>query len=473
MKQRVKNLLTDTSLAFGKASSPIVMLIKNFLDHSEDHSGSEHEYSPFYRAINAKTPQVYYSMITVLITMITIFILWATFFKIDAFVSAAAKIETYSKVSTISSSVAVYIKEIKVKEGDKVAKGQVLATFDSDTLIAQGTENKNKYYFNIGNMAAISALIHDEAFVMPKEVSDYSDKVVKQVMQTYNVQKKYYDDGMKISTEQINQADLDFRKVTQQREYLTQEVAISEEQYLMLEGLYKKDLVSKLRYLDSKQNYTDSKMKLEAIGKEIDKASSKVQELQRKQDQFISNFKSDLQKDYNKIREDNANISATLAQIEEQLQRTVITAPVEGIIYKIPNTTVDSSIAAGQEIISIVPSNENLIVTANILPEQIGLIKEGQKATIKIASFDYTIYGALEGHVESISPETFTTQQDNKSFFKVKIITNTNFLTHHDKKHYIIPGMSANVDINVDSRTIMQYILNPIIKTVRESFGES
>lgn len=449
-----------------------VSYIKDVLDNAEKNPENANEHSPLYRAINAKTPKGYKYLIIFLTLLVIIFIVWASISRIDAFVSASAKVETYSQVSSVSSSVPVYIKEIKVKEGDKVAKGQVLLNFDAESLQANLRETKNKYYFNLGNMAAILALINGEQFIMPQEVANYSAKVRDEVNQSYTVQRKYHDDSLKIINEQITQSQLEYNKLVAQKDLYAKAISIAEEEYALLEKLYAKELISKLKMLDSKQALIESKIKLDATEKDITKAESKIEELQKRRDQFISSFKNDVQKEYNRIKPEFATLAAKIVDIEEQLSRTVITSPIEGIVYKIPNTTVDSSIQQGQEIISIVPSHESLIVTADVLPEQIGLLTVGQKASVKIASFDYTIYGALEGRVELISPDTILNKTDNKEYFKVKIITDANYLEHNRSRHYIIPGMSAIVDIKVDSRTVMQYLLNPIIKTVRESLGE-
>jgi membrane fusion protein, adhesin transport system len=449
-----------------------VQAIHSIIDNKKMINEDEREYAPYYRAINSKLPTVFKYLGICLISMLVIFIVWASIFHLETFVNANAKVETYSKVRTITSSVPVYIKEIKVEEGDIVKAGQVLITFDADALKARLFESNNQYYFNLGNMAANLALINEEDFKTPADVKKFSTKTATEVLRSYLTQKAYYDDSIKILNEQIKQANLDFTKLSAQKEYFDRSLVIAEEQYNMLQGLFKEDLVSKLQMLNSKQALVDFQMKKDGIEKEITKSQSKIVELENRKVQFISHFKNDVQKEYNRMLSQNAALSAEIEGYKDQLERTEIIAPIDGIVYRIPNTTLDSSIPQGQEIVSIVPMNDNLIITAEITPEQIGFISSGQHASVKINSFDFSLYGALDAEVISISPETFVEQQTNRSYFKVKVMTKKNYLINGDVKHYIIPGMSATVDIYLESRTVMQYLLNPFFKVASKSLNE-
>ena len=132
-----------------------------------------------------------------------------------------------------------------------------------------------------------------------------------------------------------------------------------------------------------------------------------------------------------------------------------------------------SAIANGNQAISIVPIDDKMVVTAYVQPNDIGFVHKGDKASVKLSAYDYSIYGYLEGTVDDISPDTFVNpDQKNMSFFKVKVLVPSNHIEHNNHKYYITPGMQATVDIYTGNRTVMHYILKPIIKTANESLGE-
>lgn len=146
-------------------------------------------------------------------------------------------------------------------------------------------------------------------------------------------------------------------------------------------------------------------------------------------------------------------------------------SPVKGIVQQMMVNTIGGVIQPGNDIVEIVPLDENLLVEAKISPQDIAFLHPGQPAIIKLTAYDYTIYGGLKGKVGQISPDTMTDKEGN-GFYIVRLRTDKNYLGTEDKPLVIIPGMVASVDIITGKKTILSYLLKPIIRANAEALRE-
>jgi adhesin transport system membrane fusion protein len=155
----------------------------------------------------------------------------------------------------------------------------------------------------------------------------------------------------------------------------------------------------------------------------------------------------------------------------DRLNRTLILSPVKGIVKQIKITTVGGISQPGADIMEIVPLEDNLLIEAKVQPKDIGFIHLGQEAVIKVAAYDYSIYGGLKGHVESISADTLT---DDKgvSYFLIRVRTKKNYLGSKSRALYIIPGMTVTMEVLTGKKTILHYLLKPIFKAEENAFRE-
>jgi len=450
-----------------------VVVARHFLHYFDMPEQDSKEVYPTFRAISTKPSKAYLYIYTVLILMIITFVSWATFFEVDAYVHARGEVETFSKTNKLTMPNARIIDKIHVKEGDTVKAGQLLITFDRISEEAANTSIESLYFSNLANLERIEAQIEESPLVISKGIVDYSIKIADDAYNRYNNDTRTYLDGLNIISEKINQKQTQINKISDQIIVHGEKVSLIQEQVDVLKSLEEKQLVTKLRLLEAQKELADDQILLDSLISDLPRAQSELQELKISKSQFINNYKKDLTGELNVEYNKHAQLKAQLTDSSSKLSRSEIFSPINAIVHRIPNTTKSSSIQPGEEIISLVPIEDSLIISANVRPEDIGLLTIGQEASVKITAYDYAIYGLLKAKVHQISPETFENASDNnKPYFKIELITDTNYLTHHNKKHYISPGMVAMTDIMVDRRTVMQYVLNPFIKTVRESLTE-
>jgi adhesin transport system membrane fusion protein len=183
----------------------------------------------------------------------------------------------------------------------------------------------------------------------------------------------------------------------------------------------------------------------------------------------------EVQSDFAKAEEEFERVRQAVIQRERQLSQTTVVAPVKGLIKRIRVTTEGGVIRPGEDVLEIVPVDDDLLIEAKLPPSDIGFVKVGQEATVKIDAYDFTIYGNLKGFVSYISADTIEEQagQNTQTYYSIQVRTNgKQFSGRPNEELQILPGMTALVEIQTGKNTILNYLLKPITKTISESMGE-
>ena len=196
-------------------------------------------------------------------------------------------------------------------------------------------------------------------------------------------------------------------------------------------------------------------------------------DLQAQTQERISKYRVDAANELSKVESELSQTYEVLTARQDQMKRTVVTAPVRGTVKNIRMNTRGGVIAPGGDIMEIVPLEDRLLVEAKIRPHDVAFLRPGLPATVKVTAYDYSIYGGLEGHVELISPDTLREERkaEDESYYRVLVRTTDSVLRAGDNELPIIPGMTASVEIRTGEKTVMDYILKPVLK-VREALRE-
>ncbi len=365
-----------------------------------------------------KTPHL---ILWLMLVFLIIIISWAYLAKIDEVTHATGKVIPSSNVKVIQNLEGGIVKSILTKEGAIVKKGQVLMTlsdvqFSSDVNVNE----KNRWEMQV-KIARLRAQIDGKAFKPKKELVKKVPRYIKTEQQLYK--------------SQMN--ELNFLK--KRRALLEREIKITR-------PLIKSGAVSQVEVL-----------RLEQSASEMD---GKIHE-----------FKSKLLNELNKAVDEYNELLAASKKFKDRLQRTTIKSPVNGIVKQIYTNTIGGVIKAGNPILEIVPLADTLRIEIKINPGDIGFITIGQKATVKVTAFDYAIYGGLEGRVEHISADT-SQDKEGESFYEVWIRTDKAYLGPDKNKLRIIPGMQVSASIITGKKSVLNYLLKPILRAKAKALTE-
>ncbi|KTD50903.1 HlyD family type I secretion periplasmic adaptor subunit [Legionella quateirensis] len=355
---------------------------------------------------------------------ILVAIIWANYAILDEVTTGEGKVIPSSEIQVIQNLEGGIIQKIFVKEGEIVKKDQILMQIDNTRFMSSYAEAEKKIDSLKLEIIRINAEISQTQPVFPEDLKKNYPNLVKD-------QQSLYESRM--------------RELVQ----LQKSLELAQKELDMTRPLLKNGSVSEV---------------------EVIRLDRTVNEIKGN----IDKFKSDELDKLNKARGDlSALIEANKAD-KDRLTRTTVRSPVYGIIKQIKTTTIGGVVQPGSDIIEVVPLDDTLLIEAKIRPSDIGFIHPGQKAVVKITAYDFSIYGGLEGEVEQISADTIIDENDkkNESYYVIRVRTYKNHLGTAQKPLPIIPGMLATVDILTGKKSVLEYILKPIIKAKHSALRE-
>lgn len=381
------------------------------------------------------TQRFYPSVIRLLIwasaVCVAMFLVWADWAELDQITRANGQVITTSRNQVIQASDGGVLSQIKVKEGDRVKRGQILVNFEQTKVEAGYLESLAKEAALRAAVARLRAEIFGGEPNFPKELAKYSE---------------FRENQMAL----FKKRQSAFNEEIQALEHA--ESLIKQELEMNLPLLAKGD-VSRADILRLQRQVVD------VHGQITTKRGKYLQ---------------DSQAELVKAEEDLEGVHQIVAQRKDQLDSTAIVSPMDGIVRNVRLTTMGGVARAGDEILQIVPVDEDLLIEAKVKPSDLGFIKSGMPATIKFDAYDYSIYGVLRGSVTYISADTIseTVQGVESPFYRIHIKANQDALSHGKERIQIQPGMTAVIEVTTGKRTVLQYLTKPITKTMSESLGE-
>ncbi|AZC83977.1 HlyD family type I secretion periplasmic adaptor subunit [Pseudomonas chlororaphis] len=361
-------------------------------------------------------------------------LVWAYFARVEEITLGEAKIISKSREQVIQSLEGGILAEMNVREGDVVEKDQVLLKIDPTRAQASYRETLSKV---IGLKASITRL-RAEAYQQPLEFDEMvmSDPaVVQQEQQAYKARKNALDESVSAL----------------QRSY-----ALSAREIQLAEPLVAKGLMSEVEILRMRRSANEIKSQI----------VERINRYQAEANSELAKFELEL-----------SQTSENLVGRADVVERTTINAPVRGTVKNVRVNTRGGVIQPGEHILEIVPLEDQLLVEGKIRPADVAFLRPGLPATVKITAYDYAIYGGLKGQVEHISPDTLKDDQKaaagrpDDTYYRVLVLTDSSTLEAGGRSLPIIPGMVASVEVRTGEKTILDYLLKPVLKA-REAFRE-
>lgn len=360
------------------------------------------------------------------------FILWASFAWLDEIVRADGEIISSSRPQIIQNLEGGILSELLVKEGDEVLRGDVLARL-------YGTQFRSSVEDLRDQITALEIRrLRLEAELQGASVLEVSDELSSR-------------SPALVASEQAllaaRQSDYFKRREGAKR---VLEQAASERQ--LMEDLLDKKVVALIEVTRARRSHADA---------------------QNAYDEVVTKTELARAEEYSETLKELATLQQNLKASQDQLNRTVLISPMHGVVNKLSVTTIGGVVRPGEEIMQIIPVDEELFVEAKVRPQDIANIRPGQEATIKLTAYDYTIYGTLKGRVDVISADTFKDERrpESEPHYKVTVRVDMSSLTDRQVAMEIRPGMQAQAELHTGEKTVLQYLLKPLYKS-REAFRE-
>ena len=388
-------------------------------------------------------------------------LIWAGFARLDEVTRGPGRVIPSSQTQVIQNLEGGIVAAILVKEGDFVKKSQPLMQIDNTQFLSSYRGNQLKSEELKARVARLTAEVNGREFKPDASTGDENREFIKNEMALYTSRRNELNNGLEILEQQKTQKIQELAELQAEQKELKTGYELTNKELEITRPLVDQGAMSEVELLRLEREVNEQKGRLETIHISIPKAQAAVKEAEKRIAERTNRFKSETQAELNTAVADLARINELNLALEDKVKRTEITSPVNGTIKKIYINTLGGVIQPGMDVIEIVPSEDALLIEANIKPSDIAFLHPGQEAMVKITAYDFVIYGGLPAKVEHISADTITNERGER-FYRVRLRTQKNYLGDAAHPLPIIPGMAANVDILTGNKTVLQYLLKPI-----------
>ncbi|MCP1485096.1 adhesin transport system membrane fusion protein [Pseudomonas fluorescens] len=424
------------------------------------------------KALIEDAPRVVRLTIWAIIGFFVFLMLWANFAVIDEVTKGDGKAIPSSKIQKIQNLEGGIISELFVKEGQIVEAGAPLIRLDDTRFASNVGETEADRLSMLLRVERLSAEVDDRPLNFPEDVLKAVPGQAKSEESLYISRRQQLHDEIGGLQEQLIQRQQELREFASKQAQYRQQLGLQRQEINMSEPLVAQGAVSPVEVLRLKRAEVETRGQLDATTLAIPRAESAIKEVQRKIDETRGKFRSEALTQLNEARTDLNKASATGKALEDRVSRTLVTSPVRGIVNKLLVNTIGGVIQPGSDMVEIVPLDDTLLVEAKIRPQDIAFLHPGQEAIVKFTAYDYTIYGGLKAKLEQIGADTITDEDKKTTYYIIKVRTERSHLGTDEKPLLIIPGMVASVDIITGKKSVLSYLLKPIIRARAEALHE-
>lgn len=398
-------------------------------------------------------------------------LVWATFAKLDEVSVAMGEVVPQGQLKVVQHLEGGIIERLEVAEGKHVKAGQVLAQLD----LASGGTNREELIVQLDGLklrkARLSAQIDNKEPKFPEESSKRRPNLLRTEWQSYEAWKRELQTSLSVLEKQITQSELEVKQLAAQRNAVLADLELSRQRLTMSASLLSEGLTPRMEHLVMKGEVEKLSGEAEVLKQSIPRAQASLAEARAR-------YEEEKERNNRRSIENDAGVELQIARVNEllnrasdQVRRAVIRSPIDGVVKNMRYHTIGGVVKPGEPIMEIVPISDRLVVEAQLNPVDRGYVQEGQRAVVKISTYDFVRYGSLDGVVDRIGAST-NTDPNGQPYYQVVVRTNKTYLGDQQGLLPITPGMQATVDIHTGTRSVLNYFIKPVLKLRNEAFRE-
>lgn len=397
-------------------------------------------------------------------------LIWAGFSEIDEVTRGEGKVIPSRQVQILQSLDGGIISEMLVQEGQQVKEGDLMARIDSTRFSSSLKENRAQFLGLKAQAARLQALAEGKPFVPPREVLAEAPDIILQEESIYRSRMKEMEASIGVYREQLAQRSQELNEVRSRRDLAIQSYDLTKKELDATRPLAKTGAVSDVELLRLERDLTRYKSERDSAALQIPRIQSAIQEAQRKVEEVSLNLRNQASQELSDINVKLSSLTEGAVGLEDKVRQAELRSPVNGTVKRIFINTVGGVVQPGKEVMEIVPNDDALLLEAKIQPRDIGFLFPGQKALVKFTAYDFSIYGGLEARLEHIAADSITDEKGN-AYYVIRVRTFKNSLGDNAAMP-IIPGMVAEVDIITGKKTILNYLLKPVLRAKSNALTE-
>ena len=403
-------------------------------------------------------------LLWLILGFIGVFVLWAALTELDRTVRGQGRVVPSSQLQVVSNLEGGIVEAILVKVGELVRDGAPLIRLDQTQTGAAFSSNRAQYDALLAKIARLEAEVAGRAPNFPPASNPNLAEAIA-------IERSLHASRMADLNSLLAAAQA--RVVQAQRSVQEAEAALASRQSALtaartelnlIRPLVERGIEPRLSLIQTENAAAVAQSDVAAAAAAVTRAQSSVAEAQASLAQQRQDWRSRAAQELAAAQAEFVSLRRTLPALSDKVERTVVRAPLDGRVNRVLVTTVGASVQPGQPLVEIVPSEDNLVIEAQVRPQDIAWVRIGQDARINITAYDSAVYGSLRGRVVTISPDATLNEETGESFYTVRVATNDKLIDAAGRPLEIGPGMVADVSLLGDKRSILSYIFSPITR---------
>ncbi|WP_281647727.1 HlyD family type I secretion periplasmic adaptor subunit [Parendozoicomonas sp. Alg238-R29] len=402
---------------------------------------------------------------------IVLFIVWAAWCEIDEITRGMGKVIPSSQVQDVQNLEGGIVKDILVDEGDLVEQGQVLLIMD-DTRFAAAREGQFANQFALeAKMVRLKAEIEGVEPVMPKTLLDNVPELAQRELELFASRQLELASTLGVIEQQLNQQQQQLEETGAQKRLLERRRLLLDEEFKLSKELEVEGAVSRVEVLRLERQVSDTQGEKQIAIEAFERIQAQQQETRQRIREVEFAFSNKARAEMNEVLAQLQELSAKDVAVADQVERTRVRAPMKGVVKQILVNTEGGVVQPGMSMMELIPVDDTLEVEARIRPEDIAFLHPGQKATVRFTAYDFTIYGGIDGELTHISADTIS-DEEGESFYIARIKTKKSYLGELEQSRPILAGMVTTVDILTGKKSLLDYLLKPVLRAKQLAFSE-
>jgi adhesin transport system membrane fusion protein len=407
-------------------------------------------------------------MIRALLGIVLLAIVWSAIVKIEEITKGDGKVIPSSQLQVLQSLDGGIVSKIAVKEGQQVEAGQLLLQIDSTRFESSVRENRAQYLSLMAKAARLQALGEGRPFTLDPGIESEDPQTAAEERRLYETATHELDAQVQIARQQMAQRQQEQSEARARLSQAEQAYELTAKEYAVTKPLLASGAVSEVDLLRLERDMARFKGEKDVANAQISRTQAAISEANRKIQEVELNVRNTARRE---LSDTMAKINAlvqTSTGLNDRVKQSSIRSPVKGTVKRLLVNTVGGVVQPGRDIVEVVPSEDQLLLEARVVPKDIAFLRPGQKAVVKFTAYDFSIYGGLEAKLEHIGADSVTDERGN-TFYVVRVRTTKSYLGNHLP---IIPGMVAEVDIITGEKSILSYLMKPVLRAKQGALTE-
>jgi len=397
---------------------------------------------------------------------------WAATARLDRVTRGQGRVVPSNQLQEVQYLEGGIVKEILVKAGQQVKAGEILVRLDPTQFNAEFAQGREGFNLAAARVRRLSAEAEQKDLAFSEELLSAAPDVAADERSLYEARMAELNASLEVEAAKLAQRKQSLEDAKVARDYAQQSLDLASEELAMMKPLVAKGIEPQIELLRTRQRESTARGEVHRAEIAVERAAAEVAEAENEMIRIRRTFTANVADELSKAKAEYGELSGGLPAIRDKVERTEVRAPIDGVVNRVLVSTIGGVVQPGETIVEIVPSEDSMVVEARIKQDDIGFLSIGQEARVKLSAYDSGVYGALDAKIESISADAIEDEKTGDRYYLIKVRTEQNVIRTKGGDLQILPGMGAEVDILNGKRTVLAYILKPLVEVQNKALRE-